>query len=92
MKKWGGVVDLVFTSEVFSYIANWKELLKLISNISEYFMISLYIPENPIGFIKDEKELVEEIANNFEIIEYISLKKTNFVIVFAKNKKPMKGI
>lgn len=55
-------------------------------------MISLYIPENPIGFIKDEKELVEEIANNFEIIEYISLKKTNFVIVFAKNKKPMKGI
>lgn len=85
IEKMGGVVDLVFTSEVFSYIANWKELLKLISNISEYFMISLYIPENPIGFIKDEKELVEEIANNFEILEHISLRKTNFVILFAKS-------
>ena len=85
MKKWGGV-NLVFTSEVFSYIENWKELLIEISKSSEYFMISLYIPENPIGFVKSEYDLVEEIEKSFEIIEHISLNTTNFVIVFAKRK------
>lgn len=85
MNKMGGV-DLVFTSEVFSYIENWKELLVEISKSSEYFMISLYIPENPIGFVKSENDLVEEIEKNFEVIEHISLNTTNFVIVFAKRK------
>ena len=82
---WGGV-DLVFTSEVFSYIENWKQLLKKISITSEYFMISLYIPENPIGFIKSEGDLVSEINKSFKIIEHISLNTTNFVVVFAKGK------
>ncbi|MGB7403219.1 MAG: class I SAM-dependent methyltransferase [Arcobacter sp.] len=81
-----GGVNLVFTSEVFSYIENWKELLKEISKSSEYFMISLYIPENPIGFVKSENDLVEEIEKNFVLIEHISLNTTNFVIVFAKGK------
>ena len=85
MNKMGGV-NLVFTSEVFSYIENWKELLVEISKSSEYFMISLYIPENPIGFVKSENDLVEEIEKNFEVIEHISLNTTNFVIVFAKRK------
>ncbi len=83
--KMGGV-DLVFTSEVFSYIENWKELLQEISKSSEYFMISLYIPENPIGFVKSENDLVEEIEKNFDVIEHISLSKTNFVIIFSKRK------
>jgi len=49
-------------------------------------MISLYIPENPIGFIKSENDLVNEISKSFDIIEHISLNTTNFVIVFAKGK------
>ena len=49
-------------------------------------MISLYIPENPIGFIKSEDDLVSEINKSFEIIEHISLNTTNFVVVFAKGK------
>lgn len=84
-EKIGGV-NLVFTSEVFSYIENWKGLLKEISKSSEYFMISLYIPKNPIGFVKSENDLVKEIEKNFEVIEHISLNTTNFVIVFAKRK------
>ena len=49
-------------------------------------MISLYIPENPIGFVKSENDLVEEIAKNFDVVEHISLNTTNFAIVFAKGK------
>ena len=82
-----GGVNLVFTSEVFSYIENWKELLNEISKTTEYFMISLYIPKNPIGFIKSENDLVNEISKSFNIIEHISLNTTDFVVVFAKGKK-----
>ena len=79
-------VNLVFTSEVFSYIENWRELLYEISRTTEYFMISLYIPENPIGFIKNENDLVNEINKSFQIIEHISLNTTNFVVIFAKRQ------
>ena len=82
-----GGVNLVFTSEVFSYIEHWKDLLFEISKTTDYFMISLYIPENPIGFIKTENELVNEISKTFNIIEHITLNITNFVVVFAKRKK-----
>ena len=50
-------------------------------------MISLYVPENPIGFIKSEDDLINEISKSFDIIEHISLNITNFVVVFAKGKK-----
>jgi trans-aconitate methyltransferase len=82
-----GEVNLVFTSEVFSYIENWKELLNVISKTTEYFMISLYIPQNSIGYIKSEEELVYEIDKSFDIVEHISLNKTDFVIIFAKGRK-----
>lgn len=81
-----GQIDLIFTSEVFSYIENWKELLGEVAKITEYFMISLYIPENPIGFVKSESELVNEISKYFNIIEHITLNTRHFVIVFAQRK------
>lgn len=87
-----GTFDLIFTSEVFSYIENWQKLLCELSQITEYFMISLYIPENPIGFVKSEKDLIEEVEKYFNIIEHISLNTTSFVIVFAKRKNTQNGI
>lgn len=86
ISDWGGAVDLVFTSEVLSYIKNWKGLLEEISTCSLYFMVSLYIPENPIGYVKSEKELVNEIAKYFDIKEYVSIHSANMVVVFAKSK------
>jgi len=50
-------------------------------------MISLFIPKDPIGFIKSEDDLTTEISKSFQIIEHISLNTSNFVIVFAKGKK-----
>ena len=50
-------------------------------------MISLYIPDNPIGFIKSKGELVNEVSKSFKVIEHISLNTSGFVIVFAKGQK-----
>lgn len=82
-----GPFNLVFTSEVFSYVEKWKDLLLEISKSSDYFIISLYIPPNPIGYIKSESDLVDEIKKSFEIIQHISLNTTRFVVIFAKGKK-----
>ncbi len=60
-----GGVELIFTSELLSYIKNWRELLDEISKTAKYLMVSLFIPPNPIGFIKSERELLEHIESSF---------------------------
>jgi hypothetical protein len=77
----------VFSSEAFSYFSNYKELLKEISEVSDYFMISLYLPNDPIGFVKSESELLDDIRCYFEIMEHVSLSMQKSVIVFAKSKQ-----
>ena len=86
VEKENGNIDLVFSSECFSYLKNWKELIKTISEHSKYFMISLYIPENPIGFIKSISELEEVISKFFHINESIHLTKTSSYIVYSESK------
>ena len=77
----------MFSSEAFSYFSNYKKLLKEISEVSDYFMISLYLPNDPIGFVKSESELLDDIRCYFEIVEHVSLSVQKSVIVFAKSKQ-----
>ena len=77
----------MFSSEAFSYFSNYKKLLKEISEVSDYFMVSLYLPNDPIGFVKSESELLDDIRCYFEIMEHISLSVQKSVIVFAKSKQ-----
>ena len=65
-------------------VQRWLKFVKYLPdfNIEPH----VYIPENPIGFVKSENDLVEEIAKNFDVVEHISLNTTNFVIIFAKRK------
>ena len=58
-----------------------------ISKTTQYFLISLYIPDNPIGFVKSEEELVFEIAKNFNIIEHVSIHTSQFVMIFGESKR-----
>ena len=85
-RGWG--VDLVFSAELFSYLENWKDLLSLLSTKTRFLMVTLYLPENPIGFVKTPQELEEAIAGHFAIIESVRLKKSRFTVVFAKTLLP----
>ena len=87
VKKGKGNIDLVFSSECFSYLKNWEELIETISEHTKYFIISLYIPENPIVFINSISELEEVVSKFFYINESIHLTKTNSYIVLSKSKK-----
>jgi len=79
-------IDLIIASESFSYIENWRQLLKILANNTKYFLISLYIPPDPIGFVKSKEELVSEIENCFEIVELVSLRERKFIIIFGRSK------
>lgn len=77
---------MVLSGELFSYLCNWKDIIKIISNRTDYFLIFLYIPDNPIGYVKSENELAEEVSKYFELIEWVSIKKQKSCIIFGRNK------
>jgi SAM-dependent methyltransferase len=79
-------IDLVFSAECLSYIEHWKELICELANRTRYLMINLFLPENPIGFVKSVKELESEVSRHFEILELVVIKKSRFVILFAQNR------
>lgn len=81
----GGVVDLVFSAECLSYIEHWRDLVSSLASRSRFLMINLFLPENPIGFVKSAEELEAEIGRHFKILELVVIKKSRFVILFAQS-------
>lgn len=65
--------DLVVLMEVLSYVENWKEILRDLAGITKWVFVSLYIPENPIGFIKSADDLLSVTRQYFEPLdEFVS--------------------
>ena len=59
-----GEIDVVVMSQVLSYINEWKNLIDIVFAYSSGICISLYLPENPIGFVKDWSEVCEVVAKH----------------------------
>jgi SAM-dependent methyltransferase len=78
-------LDLIIMMEVLSYLENWKEIIKNVSCSCNYVFISLYLPNNPIGFIKSFIELKEEI-NKYFIIKTEILWNNEELIILGYNK------
>ncbi len=79
--------DLIIMKEILSYIKNWKNIIKLISKNSLYFYITLYIPTNPIGYVKNFDELKIEINKYFNIVTEIYFKTSDQILLLCINKK-----
>jgi SAM-dependent methyltransferase len=78
--------NLLMLIEVLSYLMNWKEILNVASKHFLYVLINLYLPPNPIGYIKSENELFNEIMNYYDILFDISIRNKNQLILFIKSK------
>lgn len=74
--------DLVVISEVLSYLENWTEVLQSISKITNYIYLTLYIPDNPIGYVKSFSELDQEFKQHFcqEIALYDKIRSCIFLL------------
>ncbi len=59
--------DLVILMEILSYLKNWNEVIKKVAQISKYIYITLYLPPNPIGFVKSFDELRNELYQYYDI-------------------------
>lgn len=82
-KRW----DLIILSEVLSYIENWGELLENVAEQVNYIYISLYIPPNPIGYVKNFNELKTEVTKHFDIeTELLWNNETMFILAKRKNE------
>lgn len=79
--------DLVVVMELLSYLKNWPEVIKRISKIAKYIFISLYIPPNPIGFVKSFEDLSREMEKYFTVVTKIRDEAGNDMVILAKNKK-----
>lgn len=61
--------DLTVAAEVLSYVEEWREVIGRVAGFSRRLYVSLYLPEDPIGFVKGFDELEEEVARHFELSE-----------------------
>lgn len=59
--------DLVVVLETLSYLENWQEVLEQVSKLGQRVFIQLYLPQNPIGFVKSITLLREVVAGSFDI-------------------------
>lgn len=76
--------DLVVVMEVLSYLQTWREVVKNISKTTDYIFLSLYLPENPIGFVKTFDELTAEVEKHFTIVEKVIDTVRNDMLILAK--------
>ena len=55
--RWGHQ-DLIVISEVLSYVADWRELVSKAARSAAFLCIGLYLPPNPMGWVKSFDELL----------------------------------
>lgn len=84
-------IDLVFSAECLSYIEDWKSLIAFSSTVSRYMMITLYIPPNPIGYVKSPEDLEQIFGEHFRIVESIWMNRSRFMILFGEQNLPTRG-
>jgi len=82
-----GMLDLTICIEVLSYMEDWKKTISLISSFSRYAFFSVYLPDNPIGFIKSEAEFIAEVKAYFSPEVFLINKTKENAIYFLGKKK-----
>lgn len=59
--------DLIVAMEVLSYIETWREVLAASAMGGQRIFISLYLPDEPIGFVKTFADLLDSVNQHFDI-------------------------
>ena len=89
IESFEGKIDLTICLETLSYIKNWREVVQDISSFSRYFYVSLYIPENPIGFVLSNSDLIDELNIYYNTVEKFIYNDEN-TFFLGRNKKGLK--
>jgi 2-polyprenyl-3-methyl-5-hydroxy-6-metoxy-1,4-benzoquinol methylase len=60
--------DLFFSSQTLSFMQDWRGIIEQATENFRSLLIVLYLPPDPIGYIKSFGGLVDEMWRNFEAI------------------------
>jgi hypothetical protein len=74
---------LVVMSQVLSYLSEWREVVMAVSGNSNEFVVGLYLPDDPIGFVKSRDELEIEIRNCARVLSWHESVDSQQHVVFA---------
>src|SRR3989344_5079635 len=77
-QRWDAIVML----EVLSYLQNWEEVLQKAAAKANYVYITLYLPPDPIGFVKSFEEL-REVFNTLFSLEKEVLKNNETIYLLG---------
>jgi SAM-dependent methyltransferase len=77
--------ELVLAMEVLSYLEDWRAALEALARLGEHLFVTLYLPRDPIGFVKSLDELRSEIADDADI-ELEALVNRDQLQILAKSR------
>ncbi len=66
-------VDLIVIREVLSYLEDWRDVIAQCARLSRYCLVGLFIPPDPIGYVKSHAELDEELERHFTPLEAVMI-------------------
>lgn len=81
----GRTFDLIVVMEILSYLEDWQAFLERCSRMTSYLFIKLYVPPEPIGFVKSFDELTREVEKHFEMVTHVTLKIESCVLILGKS-------
>ena len=81
----GEPFDLVVATEILSYLGDWRAVIHTISTMTRYFYLTLYLPTNPIGFVKSFDELTAEVSKHFVVETELILNRDD-ILLFSRTK------
>jgi len=81
-----GRVDCVVCLETLSYIEKWREVIKDFSLIGKSVLLKLFLPDDPIGYVKNGDEFVTVFNKYFNILEYIKFVNRKMIVIFGESK------
>ena len=63
---------------MLSYLSRWKEVLQVAATHSTSLIVALYLPNDPIGFVKNRADLQEAIEGLAKITKWVQLNRCPF--------------
>lgn len=77
----GEPFDLACAMEVLSYLSDWRDTIDTIARLAARLFVTLYLPPDPIGFVKSFDELRDAISRRFAIEAEALLNREQLLVV-----------
>ena len=81
-----GPFDVVVAMEILSYVEDWRGAIDTFARLAERLYVSLYIPPNPIGFVKTFDDLRDEVTKRFGEIETDVMVNGEQILLLARRR------